>query len=57
MENLAIRASEYLSFKPGGEKYGMDIRRVQEIRSFEPPTRMAHAPAHISSPQSVAIRC
>lgn len=36
--------SEYLAFKLGGEEYGIDILRVQEIRSFEPPTRMANAP-------------
>lgn len=35
---------EYLAFRLGGEQYGIDILRVQEIRSFEPPTRLAHAP-------------
>ncbi|MBK1685182.1 chemotaxis protein CheW, partial [Rhodoferax fermentans] len=29
------------------EEYGIDILRVQEIRSFERPTRMANAPEHI----------
>ena len=42
---LAIR--EFLAFKLGDEEYGMDILRVQEIRSFEKPTRMANAPAYI----------
>lgn len=42
---LAIR--EFLAFKLGDEEYGMDILRVQEIRSFERPTRMANAPAYI----------
>jgi purine-binding chemotaxis protein CheW len=41
----AIR--EFLAFKLGDEEYGMDILRVQEIRSYEPPTRMANAPAFI----------
>ncbi len=35
---------EYLTFKLGAEEYGIDILRVQEIRSYEPPTRIANAP-------------
>jgi purine-binding chemotaxis protein CheW len=38
---------EYLTFRLGGEEYGIDILRVQEIRSYEPPTRIANAPAFI----------
>lgn len=38
---------EFLSFKLGEEEYGIDILRVQEIRSYEPPTRIANAPAFI----------
>ncbi len=38
---------EFLAFKLGSEEYGIDILRVQEIRSFEKPTRIAHAPAHV----------
>jgi purine-binding chemotaxis protein CheW len=34
---------EYLSFKLGAEEYGIDILRVQEIRGYEPPTRIANA--------------
>ena len=41
----AIR--EFLAFKLGREEYGIDILRVQEIRSYEPPTRMANAPDFI----------
>lgn len=37
-------SSEYLTFRLGQEEYGIDILRVQEIRSYEQPTRMAHAP-------------
>ena len=33
---------EYLSFKLGNEEYGIDILRVQEIRGYEPPTRIAN---------------
>ncbi len=38
---------EFLAFKLGAEEYGIDILRVQEIRSYEPPTRIAKAPAHV----------
>ena len=43
----ALRADmpkEYLSFRLGDEEYGIDILRVQEIRSYEAPTRIANAP-------------
>lgn len=39
--------SECLTFRLGEEEYGIDILRVQEIRSYEAPTRIAHAPAFI----------
>ena len=35
---------EFLAFKLGGEDYGIDILRVQEIRSYEKPTRIAGTP-------------
>jgi purine-binding chemotaxis protein CheW len=38
---------EFLAFKLGAEEYGIDILRVQEIRSYEPPTRIANAPDHV----------
>ena len=38
---------EFLTFKLGQEEYGIDILRVQEIRSYEAPTRMANMPAFI----------
>lgn len=40
-------AGEYLTFRLGAEEYGVDIQKVQEIRSYEPPTRIPHALAHI----------
>jgi purine-binding chemotaxis protein CheW len=40
-------AREYLSFKLGAEEYGIDILRVQEIRGYEQPTRIANAPSFI----------
>lgn len=34
---------EYLTFRLGNEEYGIDILKVQEIRSYEVPTRIANA--------------
>lgn len=39
--------SEYLAFRLGKEEYGIDILQVQEIRSYEEPTRLVGAPAFI----------
>ena len=47
MENLAeatVKPSEYLTFRLGGEEYGIDILKVQEIRGYDAVTRIAHAP-------------
>ena len=41
---VSLGAREYLSFKLGAEEYGIDILKVQEIRGYEPPTRIANAP-------------
>ena len=38
---------EFLSFRLGAEEYGIDILKVQEIRSYEQPTRIANAPSFI----------
>lgn len=38
---------EYLSFRLGAEEYGIDILKVQEIRGYEQPTKIANAPAFI----------
>jgi purine-binding chemotaxis protein CheW len=43
----AAAAGEYLSFRLGSEEYGLDILQVQEIRSYEEPTRMANAPRYV----------
>lgn len=40
-------AREYLTFRLGKEEYGIDILKVQEIRGYEPPTRIAHSPEFI----------
>lgn len=39
--------NEFLSFRLGAEEYGIDILKVQEIRGYEAPTRMANAPAYL----------
>ena len=41
------RQGEYLTFRLGSEEYGIDILRVQEIRSYEQPTRIANSPAFL----------
>jgi len=41
---IAASAGEYLTFRLGAEEYGIDILKVQEIRSYESPTRIANAP-------------
>ncbi len=43
----ASRAGEYLSFRLGAEEYGIEILKVQEIRGFEPSTKMINAPAYV----------
>lgn len=40
-------ASEFLTFRLGGEEYGIDILKVQEIRGYETPTTIANAPDFI----------
>lgn len=40
-------AQEFVTFRLGAEEYGIDILRVQEIRSYEASTRIANAPDFI----------
>ena len=40
-------AGEYLSFQLGGQEYGLEILKVQELRSFEQPTRIAGSSAMV----------
>ena len=42
-----VSSGECLTFTLGKEEYGIDILKVQEIRGYEPPTRIANAPAFI----------
>ena len=43
----AARPGEYLTYRLGAEEYGVDIQKVQEIRSYEAPTRIPGAPSFI----------
>ena len=50
MEKIDLQASlarEYLTFRLGDEEYGIDILKVQEIRGYENPTRIANAPSFL----------
>jgi purine-binding chemotaxis protein CheW len=38
---------QYLTLRLGSEEYAIDILRVQEIRSYEEPTRMVNAPVFV----------
>ena len=48
MENRQVDRSglQILSFTLGEEEYGVDILRVQEIRSWEPVSRIPNVPAY-----------
>ena len=46
-ETASSGAGEYLTFRLGEEEYGIDILKVQEIRGYEAPTRIAHVPNFI----------
>jgi len=38
---------EFLTFRLGAEEYGIDILKVQEIRGYDPVTRIANSPDFI----------
>ena len=43
----AADGAQHLTLRLGAEEYAVDILRVQEIRSYEPPTRMVNAPLFV----------
>ena len=47
VSTASAAASEVLTFRLGSEQYGIDILAVQEIRHFEPPTRIAQSAWHL----------
>jgi len=46
-ESAMVGAREYLTFRLDREEYGIDILKVQEIRGYEHPTRIANSPSFI----------
>jgi purine-binding chemotaxis protein CheW len=44
---MASDSLQYLTLRLGLEEYAIDIMRVQEIRSYEEPTRMVNSPRFI----------
>lgn len=42
-----VGGREFLTFRLGGEEYGIDILKVNEIRGWEVPTVIANTPAFI----------
>jgi purine-binding chemotaxis protein CheW len=57
MENVAIKADgksgvstdveQFLTFQLVGQRYGVEILQVQEIKGWEKPTRLPHSPAYV----------
>lgn len=45
--SVVADSGQYLTLRLGDEDYAIDIMRVQEIRSYEEPTRMANSPSFI----------
>jgi purine-binding chemotaxis protein CheW len=46
-DTTELSAGEYLTFILGGEEYGIEILKVQEIRSYEAVTKIANTPDFI----------
>lgn len=42
-----VDGGQYLTLRLGGEEYAIDILRVQEIRSYEEPTKMVNSPVFV----------
>jgi purine-binding chemotaxis protein CheW len=43
---ISAAMAQFLSFTLGNEEYGVDILRVQEIRSWEPVSRIPNVPSY-----------
>jgi len=44
---ISHMANEFLTFRLGGEEYGIEILKVQEIRGYDSITQIANAPEFI----------
>jgi len=49
----AIHSFNFLAFHLGGEEYGIDIQKVQELRSYDTVTGIANAPEFIKAAPDV----
>lgn len=47
LPRVVADSGQYLSLRLGDEEYAIDILRVQEIRSYEEPTKMVNSPSFI----------
>lgn len=47
LANRAVDYREYMAFSLGVEEYAVEILRVQEIRGWEPVTRIPNVPAYV----------
>ena len=47
MMSAPVFRRQYVSFTLGGELYAADIQRVQEIKGFDPATRVPYAPDYL----------
>jgi purine-binding chemotaxis protein CheW len=41
------RGGQYLTFQLSGQDYGIEVAQVREIRAWERPTRLPHAPDYV----------
>jgi purine-binding chemotaxis protein CheW len=46
-KDVEVSGGEYLTFVLGSEEYGIEILKVQEIRSYETATKIANTPDFI----------
>src|SRR5580658_3757910 len=44
---LSANVEQYLTFQLVGQRYGVEILQVQEIKGWEKPTRLPHSPDHV----------
>jgi purine-binding chemotaxis protein CheW len=45
--SFATDGSQYLTFRLGGEEYGVEILKVQEIKGYSPVTPIPNMPAYL----------
>ncbi|HET7875668.1 MAG TPA: chemotaxis protein CheW, partial [Methylomirabilota bacterium] len=45
--SFAAEGTQYLTFTLGGEEYGVEILKVQEIRGYSPITPLPNTPGYV----------